>query len=199
MGDTLSRRQRADQRVLEYRRLSATGALATLSPKRPRQTRTVLAIVVAATAIAVGTAWFMWAFVTAYVDHDRIEMVDDPVVVDRVLAACAEMNDELASLAEARAEGQARTAQLIRAENKAVASMVSDVRALGHQRLSGDRPTEAWLADWETLVRAREDFSRSPDLGEKAFRVPIADGEPIAQRMDTVGLCPVPTQLTAQG
>jgi hypothetical protein len=85
----------------------------------------------------------------------------------------------------------------IREQNAAVTAMVAQVRGLDRDLLADDQPTSAWLADWETLVQARE--RHAADLaanGRPHFVVPTVDGEPLTNRMNSVGLtCEVPRLL----
>jgi hypothetical protein len=85
----------------------------------------------------------------------------------------------------------------IREQNAAVAVMVAQVRGLGSDRLEGDSPTVAWLADWETLIAIREQYAHDLSAGGRPrLVVPIVDGFPVTSRMDSVGLaCKVPPQL----
>jgi hypothetical protein len=75
--------------------------------------------------------------------------------------------------------------------------MVTRVSGLGADALREDRPAERWLADWKSLIAARETFADDLAAGRNpSFRLPASDGVPITDRMNSVGLnCRVPVQL----
>ena len=197
-GERPSRRDRANQRVLEYRSLSPVERQAVSRSHRiPRWLVVTLAGVVGALVLAGGVV--MWLFFSAYAGHDRIEFIDDPVVVTRVSTACDQMTKEVQRLGQAPPATQEQRVALVRAQDAAVAAMVAQIRALGQERLANDHPTDAWLADWESLVQARDEYSRLPDLATKNFEEPLStNGEPVTQRINSLGDCLVPEALTAK-
>ncbi|MGS2615970.1 hypothetical protein ACVCAH_15815 [Micromonospora sp. LZ34] len=132
-----------------------------------------------------------------YANHDRPELIDNPPVSEVAESACATMRAAVA--AKAAAPGAAVDAKVrsIREQNAAVAAMVAQVRGVGRDLLADDHPTTAWLADWDTLVEARERYAVELAAGrEPHFVVPTVDGRPLIDRMNSVGLrCEVPPQL----
>lgn len=148
-------------------------------------------------SLVVGVGVLTWRFVSAYSGHDRFELIDDPVVAERMTVACAEMTTHVQRISTVATTTQEERVTLVREQNAAVTGMIAQIRGLGPERLAGDRPADAWLADWESLVRARDAYSRLPDLGTRTFEEPITDdGEPVTTRMDSLGVCPVPDVLT---
>jgi len=197
-GERPSRRERANQRVLEYRSLSPLEREAVSRSKRmPRWLVVTLAGVVGSVVLAGGV--LMWRFLSAYAVHDRIEFIDDPVVVERVSTACDQMTKEVQRLGQDPPATQEQRVALVRAQDAAVTAMVAQIRTLGQERLANDHPTNAWLADWESLVQARDVYSRLPELGTKNFQEPLStNGEPVTQRINSLGDCPVPAALKAK-
>ena len=196
-GGRPSRRDQANQRVLEYRSLSPEERGVVGRPSRmPRWLAVTVALVVVAVVLAGGV--LMWLFFSAYAGHDRAEFIDDPVVVERVSMACDQMTKEVQRLGQQPTATQQERVALVRAQDAAVTAMVAQVRTLGQDRLANDRPTNAWLTDWESLVQARDVYSRLPELHTQVFAVPLdTDGQPVTQRMNSLGDCPVPGALTA--
>ena len=139
-------------------------------------------IVVLAVGGAALSAYGLWA----YMNHDRVDFIDDPAVVEIAEGACAQMQREVV-----RAGDEASLAERHVAENEAVLAMVDKIRQLGSDLLEDDRPSEPWLTDWERLVEART-------TGD---RVPTVDGQPITERMNDlardsgIDICRVPKQL----
>lgn len=139
---------------------------------------------------------FFWV----YAGHDRIELIDDPVIDETASQACTEMSAEVTALAPPPGESPARAAAAIRRQNAAVLAMVATVRDLGDDRLDRDHPSRAWLADWETLVQARAAQADIVETSSPApFEVPqTEDGYPITTRMsESVTSCEVPASLVA--
>ncbi|WP_433281399.1 hypothetical protein [Micromonospora sp. CA-244673] len=152
----------------------------------------VLVAVIAVGGIVVSCAGF-WM----YANHDRPELIDNPPVSEVAESACATMRATVVAKAvppDAPVDAQARS---IREQNAAVTVMVAQVRDLDRDLRSDDRPTDAWLADWETLLEARERYADELAAGRRPhFVVPTADGGPLTDRMNSVGLtCEVPPQL----
>jgi hypothetical protein len=119
--------------------------------------------------------------------------------VERISTACDQMNKEVQRLAQNPPATQAERVALVRAQDAAVTAMVAQIRTLGQERLANDHPTNAWLADWESLVRAREVYSGLPDVHTRDFEEPLStNGEPVTQRINSLGDCPVPEALKAK-
>ena len=87
----------------------------------------------------------------------------------------------------------------LRDQNTAVTKMIDRIRALSSKVRGSDRPLDAWLEDWETLVSGRERYIGQQRRGEDTeFRVPRSpDGDPINVRMDMAAekVCDVPDVL----
>ncbi|WP_147252532.1 hypothetical protein [Micromonospora endolithica] len=124
-------------------------------------------------------------------------MIDNPPVSEVAEDACATMRTAVAAKAAPPGAPVDTRVRSIRERNAALTAMVARVRDLDPALLSEDRPTRAWLADWEHLVEVRERYAADLAAGRGAhFVVPTADGEPLAVRMNSVGLiCEVPAQL----
>lgn len=152
----------------------------------------VLVVVIAVGGIVVSCAG-LWM----YANHDRLELIDNPPVSEVAESACATMRATVAAKAAPPGAPVDARARSIREQNAAVTAMVAQVRDLGRDLLADDRPTDAWLADWETLVGARERYAADLVAGRRPhFVVPTADGRPLTERMNSVGLtCDVPPQL----
>lgn len=123
-------------------------------------------------------------------DHDRPELIDDLVVAEAAESACATMTREVRTVA-------ADPVQAIRDRNDAVIAMIDAVRAVGEDHVADDRPTELWLADWRALVDARSRYADDLAAGrDPRWVVPVADGQPVTERLGTVGLdCAVPPEV----
>jgi hypothetical protein len=87
----------------------------------------------------------------------------------------------------------------LRDQNTAVERMVDRIRSISAKVRESDRPLDAWLDDWETLVSDRERYIGQQRRGEDTkFRVPrTPDGDPINERMDVAAeeVCKVPNVL----
>lgn len=129
--------------------------------------------------------------------EDARGTLDDPRVTSMVAQACGIMTS---AVGEVRVTGPARLrgAQLAD-QNLEVRRMIDRVRTLAPAVRRADRPLEAWLADWETLLTARERYARQVSGGFRGdFRAPRADdGTALEQRMDRAadGTCRVPTTI----
>ncbi|MDO3701780.1 hypothetical protein Q3W71_08815 [Micromonospora sp. C28SCA-DRY-2] len=132
-----------------------------------------------------------------YANHDRPELIDDPPVSEVAESACATMRATVAAKAAPPGAPVDARVRSIREQNAAVTAMVAQVRGLDADLLADDRPTTLWLADWETLVQTRERYAADLAAGGRPhFVAPTADGEPLTDRMNSVGLlCEVPPQL----
>lgn len=153
----------------------------------------IVMMVLGAAAFAGLSAWGL----LLYTGHDRLELIDRQRVVGRAEAACAALAKDVHAMQPSGPQDPVERAELVRSENRSVVAFVSAVRALGHDTLEDDEPAEAWLADWERLVAAREAFARHPDASDAtAPAIPTDDGKPITRRMNRVGLrCSVPKEL----
>ncbi|MEV0680263.1 hypothetical protein AB0I60_27480 [Actinosynnema sp. NPDC050436] len=88
--------------------------------------------------------------------------------------------------------------QTIRARDAAVVAMIDAVRAVGEDRIAGDRPTALWLADWRTLLDARAGYADDIAAGrDPEWVTPTVDGTLITDRMVSVGVeCTVPPEIS---
>lgn len=147
--------------------------------------------------IAVGGVVVFCAGLWTYANHDRPELIDNPPVSEVAESACATMRAAVAAQTAPPGASVDARVRSIREQNAAVTAMVAQVRGLDRDLLADDRPTNLWLADWETLVEARERYAADLAAGGRPhFVVPTADGEPLTRRMNSVGLsCEVPPQL----
>ncbi|WP_203727454.1 hypothetical protein [Paractinoplanes durhamensis] len=150
--------------------------------------------------IVAGAAVWLLGF-WQYAQHDRIELIDLPVVADRADEACTTMRAAVAVSAAPAGSGVEARVRTVRAQDAAVAVMVARVRELGPEKLADDHPAASWLADWEDLVAVREKYADDLAAGRAvSLQVPVTDGVPITRRMDEVGLlCRVPAQLVTPG
>lgn len=129
--------------------------------------------------------------------QDTRGTLDDPRVTRMVAQACGIMTS---AVAQVRVDGPARLrgAQLAD-QNLEVRRMIDRVRTLPQAVRRADRPLEPWLADWESLLAARERYARQVSGGFRGdFRPPTAaDGSELEQRMDraAAGTCQVPATL----
>jgi hypothetical protein len=146
--------------------------------------------------LALGGLW-IFGFI-AYMNHDRLELIDSPEVAAVAESSCAALASNLSAL-QTGGEGSIQSrADLIVAENGAIETLVARVRALGSKALNADMPVAAWLADWERLVGLRADFARElrADPSRLPPRVPTVDGFSIVKRMQDAGVrCRVPGQI----
>ena len=131
-----------------------------------------------------------------YANHDRLELIDDPEVIDVILPACQTMTTAVNSAAVSTdAPAEDRVAAL-RQQDLAVEAFIASVHSVGRDRIANDRPTQAWLDDWQLLVDAREVYADGlKSGGQEGWTVPTADGAPVTTRMNTVGMCAVPAEL----
>jgi len=152
--------------------------------------------VIGGLAIVAVTLLGLWR----YANHDRVEVVDQPVVVNTSNAACTVMRQTVHRLVPPSDATLQQRVTVIRAQNDAVELMVQQIRRVGLDRVNNDLPMPAWLSDWESLVRAREEYAaelakRAP--GALSLKVPLdEEGQSIVSRMNDVGLdCSVPAEL----
>ena len=180
----------------------ALGPVMVQPPAVPSRARRVLlwvviplaGVCVLAVVAFVGLSlWGLWV----YANHDRTEWIDDPVVQEEAERACVRMHTDLDDVLVADGATVAQQAAAMKTQDEVVLQMVEDVRDLGERRLSRDMPSQAWLEDWEDLVKARETYAA--DLvagGSPELLVPTVDDVPITERMQDVMLdCDVPPEL----
>lgn len=158
--------------------------------------RAAVVAVISGLALVTVTLVGLWR----YAHHDRIEVVDQPVVVYTTNAACTVMRQTVHRLAPPSEASVPQRVKAIRAQNEAVALMLAQIRRVGVDQVNNDLPMPGWLSDWETLVRAREAYAgqlSKAKAGALSLRIPLdEEGQSIVTRMNDVGLdCAVPAEL----
>ena len=141
-------------------------------------------------------AFGLWTYVNA----DHLGILNDPSVISVVEPACVKMAAAVKQVpVPPPGAPPAQLAAAVRSQNDAVRALTKTVRALGDETLNGDDPAQAWLSDWDTLIRLRERYAADLVAGRTpTFTLPTVDGVPITQRMSDPGVsCPVPPALTA--
>ncbi len=120
--------------------------------------------------------------------------LDDDRVLGVVGAACDVMRATVVGL-PVRGPAEVR-AEILSDQNTAVERMIAAVERLDERVRASDRPLEAWLADWERVLDARQEYAIAVDGGSREpFAVPTApDGEPLTVRIEAAagGACDVP-------
>lgn len=165
------------------------------SPKHPLPWWVIALLIVASIGFVALSVRGFWI----YANHDRLELIDRTDVVAAVESACADLDRGVAELQTdgAKVAGRAR-AERIDAENDTIGRMVARVKELGREVLEDDRPTQAWLRDWETLAATRRDYAAA--LRTNAVtpppKVPTDEGSPITERRGDVGIeCDIPAGI----
>ncbi|KQP79787.1 MULTISPECIES: hypothetical protein [unclassified Aeromicrobium] len=130
-------------------------------------------------------------------EEDERGYLDDPEVTGVVTIACAIMTSTVDGL---RVGGPPRRqAAVLADQNLAVERMIDTVRRIDAADRRSDRPLDAWLEDWDSLLRARDRYARQVSTGfDATFRVPTGpDDRPVVERMDRAaeGTCRVPDVL----
>ena len=155
-----------------------------------------VASVLGGLALVAVTLLGLWRYAT----HDRVEVVDQALIVRTSNAACLMMRQSVHRLAPPSEASIPQRVKAIRAQNEAVGLMVGQIRGLGLDLVNNDRPMPGWLEDWEALVRARETYAAALAKGRSgalSLKVPVdEEGQSIVTRMNDVGLdCAVPAEL----
>jgi hypothetical protein len=155
-----------------------------------------VASVIGGLALVAVTMLGLWRYAT----HDRVEVVDDPLMVRTSNVACAMMRQSVHRLAPPSEASIPQRVKAIRAQNEAVGLMVQQIRDVGLDMVTSDLPMPGWLADWEALARARETYAAALAKGRSgalSLKVPVdEEGQSIVTRMNDVGLdCAVPAEL----
>ena len=151
--------------------------------------RATLVAVVAFTAAVYGGS------LALSLTRDAPSTFDTDAVRGRAATACTALRTGIDALPPLAADaGPAQRSARLGEQERLVARLVADVRALGSEVLAADEPAEQWLRDWEALVAAR----RAQLSAGGAFAVPQENGRPLTSRMSEVGVpaCRVPTPLT---
>lgn len=128
--------------------------------------------------------------------RDYPDLIDSDQVVKVIDAECGRMTQAVNDLAPRGSRHQ--VAQDIAAQDIAVQKMLDHVSGLGNKVLRSDRPTEAWIRDWQRFIDAREVVARRLIAGRDPDLPPLNDGHgaPIFDRMENAAEdCPIPDTL----
>lgn len=109
------------------------------SGPEPRASRSTKVAIGATIAVLLGAMFVVGMVFHRFASADHLNLFDDPQVEEAVSAGCTALVGEL--------EAGEDPADAVRA-------MVAEVRQLGSERLEGDHPAIAWLADWERWADA---------------------------------------------
>ncbi len=123
-------------------------------------------------------------------------MIDSDQVVKVVQTECGRMTE---SVSQNEPTGSPRqVAKAIIEQDVAVQEMINAIGDIAPKLLDSDRPTRAWLGDWQRFVDARESIAdglnhgRFPDYP----KLRTADGTRIFVRMEfAADDCPIPDTL----
>ncbi len=136
-------------------------------------------------------------YLTLNMGRDLPGFIDDQRVVKVAVRECKLMTSTVKG--QPFTGSPADRLDALRDQNSAVKTMVDRIRSISAKVRGSDRPLDAWLDDWETLVSDRERYIGQQRRGEDAeFRVPrTPDGDPINERMDMAAeeICNVPDVL----
>lgn len=133
-----------------------------------------------------------------YANADHLGVYDDPAVIERVEAACAELNESVEAMGPAPATEDSRAVvQWMERQDDAMRALTADVRSLGQSRLEDDHPAIFWLEDWDTLLQLRQTYAADLVAGRSArLEIPRQDGVPFTERMRESGVtCSIPAVL----
>jgi len=164
-------------------------------PRRGLPTIVVVTIVVAIvlpTVAAVGVfGWAFWAY-----PHDRIDLIDDPEVLEVIAGPCDAMRDTAGRIDLGAPSTLSDALTRFSTTARGIPEAVS---ALDHDVLDGDRPAAAWADDWNALLDAVDVQVVSLRNGVPSpFAMPLTeDGYSVVARMDLAGPdgCEVPAVL----
>ncbi|MGH3474938.1 MAG: hypothetical protein ACRDOT_08500 [Aeromicrobium sp.] len=136
-------------------------------------------------------------FLAVNTERDLPGFINDPRVVKVAVRECKLMTSTVKGQ---RFNGSPdERLDALRDQNTAVETMVARIRLISTKVRDSDRPLDAWLDDWETLVSDRERYIGQRRRGEDVeFRVSRSpDGDPINKRMDMAAedVCDVPDVL----
>jgi hypothetical protein len=131
-------------------------------------------------------------------NRDIPGFIDDQKVLDVASRECELMTSTVEGLPMNGSADERRDA--LADQNTAVMNMVDRIREISSKVRASDKPLDAWLADWESLVSGRRIYIDQQRKGNrnKNFRVPrTSDGDPINERMDFAAqdICTVPDVL----
>jgi hypothetical protein len=143
------------------------------------------------------TAGGAFTFLAVNMERDLPGFIDDKRVLKVAVKECRLMTSTVKGQPFDGSPDERLDA--LRDQNTAVETMVDRIRSLSTKVRGSDRPLDAWLDDWETLVSGRERYIGQQRRGnDTKFRVPRSpDGDPINERMDMAAedVCDVPDVL----
>ena len=159
---------------------------------------------VASLLVVVGLVVFwVWAF-SPWAPHEKANALRDTALVGRIDATCADAKRELAQIPYSF---EAKTA----ADRADQVDRGSDILTTMVTRIRGEQVTDArdqtlltaWLADWDTYVADRRDYTGRLRVDERAqFTVTVRYHSQITIGMDNfatvmnkLGNCKVPTDV----
>ncbi|MDQ3155134.1 MAG: hypothetical protein M3Q98_00155 [Actinomycetota bacterium] len=110
--------------------------------------------------------------------------IDEPEILTVVEHECDRMTKTVNGLTVTGSPHH--QAEIIEKQNAAAQRMIDAVLALDPEVLAADKPTLAWAADWQQLLKARSAYADQVELGaEPDLEEPKdADGDSILDRMD---------------
>jgi hypothetical protein len=153
---------------------------------------TIVVTIVLPLVAAVGV--FGWAFWTY--PHDRIELIDDPEVLEVITGPCDAMR---VAASQIRLDDTATLAASLTTFATTARTIPEAVFALDRDVLDGDRPVASWADDWNSVLDAVDVHLASLRTDAPVpFVMPLTeDGYSVVDRMDVAGPdgCEVPAVL----
>jgi hypothetical protein len=116
-------------------------------PPRPEARRSYAVPIAVGAAAVLGTALVagLGYVLYRYADTDHLGVLDDPVVVRAADSACGRMARSVHRAAPGAGASSVAAAAAIREQDAAITAMVAEIRAVGRDRLEGDRPAvDCW-------------------------------------------------------
>lgn len=153
-------------------------------------------LAIGATAVALGLAAVSIVFIALWGGRDWPDQIDNDQIIEVIDAECARMTQAVDDLAPKGSPEQ--VAEAIAAQDLAVQGMLDEVGRLDPDLLDSDRPTRAWIGDWQRFIDARDQIARELDHGRFPDLKPLNDdrGHPIFERMEyAADNCPIPDTL----
>lgn len=156
-----------------------------------------VAILVVAGSVIAAIGLGVTAGVIASKDFPTV--IENPKLLGLITQECAVMTSTVESTP---VDGSPKEqAAALADQDQSVEQMVQAIRLVDPDVRAADKPTDQWLADWDRLVEAREQYAELVARGfQPQLRIPHdADGAPISERMNDVWLtnskCSVPDDL----
>jgi hypothetical protein len=165
--------------------LAATnGASTTADPTRKRNVRRW---VIVTAFVLVGLAWAIAITYSVTVGGRSPERLGD-AEASVVAAACADAQQALEELEPVGMQASfAAKADRVEQEDAILAAMIRKIRTVEPESADPAAALDGWLADWQRLLDAREQYVRDlrTDGADARFVEPADDGvEPIANKMN---------------